>query len=93
MTAYRQHWNSTLDNPIYFTQEYWHNQVIKAAHQLVLIMGEDNYNRWCDANLPDVPVDWQNLYKLLEAKYQQQLIVIQLEELDHQEQMRKERPR
>jgi hypothetical protein len=94
MTTYKTHWNSTYLEPIIICQEAWHEKVLVIAKQLVLIMGLDNYDRWCTENkeFPDGPVDWQKLHAILEEKYNQELACRQLEEQDHREQMREERP-
>jgi hypothetical protein len=91
---YRQHETQTLERPVLICQEAWHDKVLVIAKQLVLIMGLDNYDRWCTENeeFPTGPVDWQKLHGILEDKLNQELACRQLEAQDHREQMVDERP-
>ena len=90
---YRQHQTQTLERPVQICAEYWHDECVKLAHILVIMMdGKEHYDAWCDANLPDAVVDWHVLYKLLDAEYQRRLEMAQIEGQDHRDEMREGRP-
>ena len=86
MTAYRQHQTQTILYEQFVADSAYRAEYERYARLVSDIIGIQRYREWCDACLPDAS-PWGKYLELVKEYYNQLA-----EELDHQEQMREERP-